>query len=99
MKIRTDKSNKSILLELSMPTYAGGLCTYCRMQTEEKKRRNSEPEVVPMAETLAEPETEPTLDLSAGLQAAWNEEEKREWNSDMEKNFKEVSSKIVSCYQ
>jgi hypothetical protein len=23
MKIRTDKSNKSILLELSMPTYAG----------------------------------------------------------------------------
>ncbi len=54
---------------------------------------------MPMAETVTEPETEPTLDLSAGLQAAWNEEEKREWNSDMEKNFREVSSKIVSCYQ
>jgi hypothetical protein len=28
---------------------------------------------------MAEPEMKPTVDLSAGLQAAWSEEEKREY--------------------
>jgi hypothetical protein len=46
---------------------------------------------------VPEPETEQVQEFTAGLQAAWSEEEKREWKIDMEKIAERLAARLPAA--
>ncbi len=46
---------------------------------------------------MPEPETEQVQVFTAGLQAAWSEEEKREWKTDMEKIAERLAATLPAA--
>jgi hypothetical protein len=56
-----------------------------------------EQDVATEQEIVHEPETEQVQDFTAGLQAAWNEEEKREWKIYMEKIAERLAARLPAA--
>jgi hypothetical protein len=48
-------------------------------------------------EIVPEPATDQVQDFTAGLQAAWSDEEKREWKIDMEKIAKRLAARLPAA--
>jgi broad specificity phosphatase PhoE len=56
-----------------------------------------EQDVATEQEIVPEPETEQVQDFTARLQAAWSEEEKREWKIDMEKIAERLATRLPAA--
>ncbi len=56
-----------------------------------------EQDVATEQEIVPEPETEQVQDFTAGLQAAWSEEEKREWKIDMERIAERLAARLPAA--
>jgi broad specificity phosphatase PhoE len=56
-----------------------------------------EQDVATEQEIVPEPETEQVQDFTARLQAAWSEEEKREWKIDMETIAERLAARLPAA--